>query len=65
MVKSVFRKSTREIVTPLLTDLALFDIDELSDSKTAAGKISQLLIDHSLSLVSPSLPERNKSNKVV
>ena len=58
-------KIHEKFVTPLLADLSLFDMGELNDSKIAAEKISQLLVDHWLSLVSPSPPKRNKSSKVV
>ena len=56
-------KNTQEFVTPPLADL--FDMGELNNSKTVAEKISQVLVHHSLSLVSPSPPKRNKSNKAV
>ena len=47
-------KIQEKFVTPLLADLALFDMGELNDSKTAAEKVSWLLVDHSLSHVYPS-----------
>ena len=48
-------------VTPLLADLSEFDMCDFVDSEAADDKISQLLIDNSLSLV-PSVLSRNKKN---
>ena len=47
-------------VTPLLADLSEFDMCDFVNSKAAANKILQLLIDNSLSLV-PSVLSRNKN----
>ena len=48
-------KIHEKFVTPPLADL--FDMGELNNSKTVAEKISQVLVHHSLSFVSPSPPK--------
>ena len=52
------RKYTRNVI-PLLSDLSEADMCDLIDPKTAADKLSQILIDNSLSLVS-SVPSTRK-----
>ena len=52
-------KIYEKYVTPMLADLSEFEMCDFLDSKAAADKISQLLIDNSLSLV-PSVLSRNK-----
>ena len=62
------RKYTHEkYVIPLLSDLSEVDMCDLIDSKTAANKILQLLIDNSLSLVSsvPSTQKKGKTSKKI
>ena len=50
---------------PLLSDLSEVDMCDLIDSKTAADKMSQLLIDNSLSLVSSVPSTRRKTSKKI
>ena len=59
--KFSYEKIYEKYVTPLLADLSEFDMCDFVDSKAAADKISQLLIDNSLSLV-PSVVSRNKKH---
>ena len=56
-------KIHEKYVIPLLSDLSEVDVCDLIDSKTAADKISQLLIDNSLSLVSSVASTRKKTSK--
>ena len=57
-------KIHEKYVIPLLSDLSEVDMCDLIDFKTAADKLSQMLIDNSLSLV-PSVPStRKKTNKL-
>ena len=52
-------KIHEKYVVPLLSDLSEVDMYDLIDSKTVADKMSQLLIDNSLSLVS-SVPSTRR-----
>ena len=61
MVKFSYEKTYEKCVTSLLADLSEFDMCHFVDSKAAADKISQLLIDNSLSVV-PSVLSRNKKH---
>ena len=59
--KLSYEKIYEKFLTPLLADLSEFDRCDFVDSKAATDKISQLLIDNSLSLV-PSVLSRNKKH---
>ena len=48
-----------------LCDLSEVDMCDLVDSKTAADKLSQMLIDNSLSLVSSVPSTRKKTSKKI
>ena len=52
-------------VIQLLSDLSEVDICDLIDSKTAAGKLSEMLVDNSLSLVSSVPSTRKKTSKKI
>ena len=52
-------------VIPLLSDRSEVDMCDLIDSKTAAGKLSQMLIDNSLSFVSSVPSTRKKTGKKI
>ena len=63
--KSSSDKTREKYVIPLLNDLSKVDMCDLIDSKTAADKISQLLIDNSWSLVSSVPSTRKKTSKKI
>ena len=58
-------KIHEKYVIPLLSDLSEVDMCELIDSKTAADKLSKMLIDNSLSLVSSVPSTRKKTSKKI
>ena len=61
--KFSYEKISEKYVTPLLADLSEFDMCDFVDSKATAYKMSQLLIDISLSLVPPVLSRNKKHSK--
>ena len=58
-------KIHEKLVIPLLIDLSEVEMCDLIDSKTAADKILQLLIDNSLSLASSVPSTRKKTSKKI
>ena len=65
MVKFSSEKIHEKYVIPLLSDLSEVDMCDLVDSKTAADKISQVLIDNSSSLVSSVPSTRKKTSRKI
>ena len=59
-------KIHQKYIIPLLSDLSEVDMCDLIDSKTAGDKLSQMLIDNSLSSLVSSVPlTRKKTSKKV
>ena len=58
-------KLHEKFVIPLLSDLSEVDICDLIVSRPATDKLSQMLIDNSLSLVSSVLSTRKKTSKKI
>ena len=51
---------TEKYVTPLLTDLVDFDLNEWNETKTVSNTITKLLLKHSYPLFSPSSNRKRK-----